>query len=210
MKKSAAANGLVQVLYVASNDVRADAASVATVAAPPPAAAAEPAAAVVPPPAAAPVRASRPALRVKRGFMVDVRAAAKSHRRLELLIGVVFAGFVPLAVFETAHAAIPSVLADAATYGDWTQAFVAVLALVVLGGLGYSAPTVYAVGMEAFGGKKVKAAGFTLLVEGVMTVVPIPWLRIVALLLLIAINAVGTACSLARSVRVVDADDVEV
>src|ERR1700679_2290351 len=76
-------------------------------------------------PAPAQKKASRGPRRVKRGFMVDVRAAARSNRRLELLIGVVFAGFVPLAVFETAHVAIPQVLGNAAAYGDWTQAFAA-------------------------------------------------------------------------------------
>lgn len=153
--------------------------------------------------------ASRKPRRVRRGFMVDVRAAATSSRRLELLIGVIFAGFVPLAVFETAHVAIPQVLANEAAYGSYTQLFAAALVAVVLGGLGYSAPTVYAVGLEAFGSKKVKAAGFTLLVEGVMTMVPIHWLQVTALILLIAINAVGTACSLARSVKTVDSDDVD-
>lgn len=155
---------------------------------------------VVPPPALAP-KAPR-ALRAPKappppGFMSDVRAAFTRPRALELCIGTAFAGFVPVAVFETAHVALPKVLALAEQNQSFYWLF-AGLIVIILGGLLYSAPTVYAVGLEAFNSKKGKALGFTVLIEGVMTLVPIAWLQVTALVLLIAINAVGTATGLAR------------
>jgi hypothetical protein len=129
--------------------------------------------------------------------MSDVRAAFTKERALELCIGIAFAGFVPVAVFEVAHKALPTVLALAETNASFYWLF-AGLIVIVLGGLAYSAPTVYSVGLEAFNGKRGKAFGFTILIEGVMTLVPISWLQVSALVLLIAINAVGCATGLAR------------
>lgn len=129
------------------------------------------------------------------GFMTDLRSTAK--KPLELLIGTAFAGFVPVAIFETAHRALPAVLSMAEGNASFYWLF-AGLIVIILGGLLYSAPTVYATGLEAFNGKKSKAVGFTILIEGVMTLVPIGWLQVTALVLLVAINAVGTATGLAR------------
>jgi hypothetical protein len=67
--------------------------------------------------------------------------------------------------------------------------------LLVLGGLVFSAKTVFQWGQLAFqhGGK---ALGFTVLMEGVMTMSHTPWLALAALGYLTAINGLATGCTL--------------
>jgi hypothetical protein len=68
---------------------------------------------------------------------------------------------------------------------------------LVLGGLVYSAKTVYDWGSLAFK-LPIKAVGFVVLLEGVMVTAKTPWLGVVALVYLIVINGVATACTLAK------------
>jgi hypothetical protein len=90
-------------------------------------------------------------------------------------------GFVPLASYFVAHYEVKGY--------DLPL-------LLVLGGLLYSAKTVWQWGVLAFN-CKYKATGFVLLVEGVMVLSHIPWLNVLALAYLVLINAVATGCSLA-------------
>lgn len=83
----------------------------------------------------------------------------------------------------------------AAAIGMIFGAFVP-LALVV-GGLLYSATTVYQWGLMAFG-SWYKALGFAVLVEGTMCASDQAWLSIAALVLLCSINAVATGVTLVR------------
>jgi hypothetical protein len=68
--------------------------------------------------------------------------------------------------------------------------------LLVLGGLLFSAKTVYAWTAAAFD-DRAKAWGFTALVEGTILLAPSPELRYVALAYLVTINALGTGARLA-------------
>jgi len=60
----------------------------------------------------------------------------------------------------------------------------------------FSGPTVYAWARDAFG-SPVKAFGYTLLAEGVLTFARTPWLTLGALAVLVTINATATAMRLA-------------
>jgi hypothetical protein len=68
--------------------------------------------------------------------------------------------------------------------------------LLVLGGLLFSAKTVYAWTAAAFD-DRAKALGFVVLVEGALLLAPSPALRYVALAYLVTINALGTGARLA-------------
>jgi hypothetical protein len=64
-----------------------------------------------------------------------------------------------------------------------------------LGGLVYSAKTVWQWGTVAFQ-NAFKALGFVILLEDVMVTSHIPWLSITALVYLMAINGIATGCNL--------------
>ena len=66
---------------------------------------------------------------------------------------------------------------------------------LVLGGLAYSAKTVWQWGTVAFQ-NAFKAFGFVVLLEGVMVTSHILWLSITALVYLMAINGIATGCNL--------------
>ena len=113
------------------------------------------------------------------------RSPAAPKARLATVTGFLLGGFVPLASYVVSHYEIdPS-----------APLYLQIASLLVLGGLCYSARTVYTWGKLAFhsGGK---AAGFVVLVEGVMVVSHTPWLALSALVYLIVINGVATGCNL--------------
>ena len=119
------------------------------------------------------------------GIVLQVKIACHPRNRLAACIGMVFGAFVPLAVYVVSHYDLD--LAD-----PWSPA----LALVV-GGLLYSATTVYQWGLQAFG-SWYKALGFAILVEGTMCASDQAWLSIAALVLLCSINAIATGVALVR------------
>jgi hypothetical protein len=96
-------------------------------------------------------------------------------------------GFVPLASYILAHQEI-----DPAT-----PLYEQLSALLVLGGLVYSASTIYEWGKLAFR-SSTKALGFVVLLEGVMVTSRTSWLGTTALVYLIVINGIATGCALAR------------
>lgn len=116
---------------------------------------------------------------MNQGVISQVRIA--SNNPVALLVGCLLGGFVPFATYFVAHT----------TTLGWNLA-----TLLVLGGLLYSAKTVYQWGRQAFS-CPYKAAGFVLLIEGTMVTSNIRWLSITALCYLVAINAVATGCQLA-------------
>lgn len=109
------------------------------------------------------------------------RMAAR-HRPAALL-GAALGGVVPLLTYTVAHAELE----------DWLDP----RAAIVVGGLAYSAKTVWQWGRRAFD-CPWKATGFVLLLEGVMVASTVPWLAQLALGYLICINACATACQIAR------------
>ena len=110
----------------------------------------------------------------------QVRQSFKPGAKLAGFTGLVIGGFVPVATWSLVHYEVSDVPA---------------LWLLVSGGLLYSALTVYGWGLAAFG-NKAKAAGFCLLLEGILTFAHIRALSLTALAVLVFINAVSAACAL--------------
>jgi hypothetical protein len=111
----------------------------------------------------------------------QVRLAFARTDRLAAVVGLLLGAFVPLACYLVSHCELSGDLPLYSQRG----------AYLVAGGLAYSAKTVWQWGTVAF-----KAAGFVVLLEGVMVTSHIAWLGIVALGYLMAINGVATAFNL--------------
>ena len=114
-----------------------------------------------------------------RGIITQIHIAARNP--LPAVIGALLGALVPSATFTVGHYELSS----------WTEP----KALIVLGGLAFSALTVFRWGRLAFG-SAVKALGFVVLTEGVMTFCS-AWLSVVALGYLVLINAIATGCTIA-------------
>jgi VIT1/CCC1 family predicted Fe2+/Mn2+ transporter len=115
----------------------------------------------------------------------QVRIALRPRNRLATLLGFTLGGFVPLASFFVAHYELTAA----------THLYMQPSLYLVLGGLAYSAKTVWQWGKIAFQ-NAFKAAGFVVLLEGVMVSSHIAWLSIAALVYLMGINGVATGCNL--------------
>jgi uncharacterized membrane protein HdeD (DUF308 family) len=111
-----------------------------------------------------------------------VRLALHPRNRLAASLGALLGAGVPVASFQLAHHEVAEL--------------VSLPALLVLGGLAFSSLTVYAWARNAFG-SGLKALGYVVMVEGVMTTSHTPWLSAAALVLLVGINAVATGARLA-------------
>lgn len=104
--------------------------------------------------------------------------------RLRATGGAIVGASVPISVFVVSHTTQLE-----ATFGS------IVLWAAVLGGLVFSAGTVYAYCCKLFGGRRWKAASYCVLAETIMTFAPshlLP-LSIAMLAILVAVNAIGTA-----------------
>lgn len=119
------------------------------------------------------------------GVVGQVRTACRPGNRLATLLGGFLGGGVPIAAWQLAHGEID----------PGRSLFTQIAAWLVLGGLLFSAATVLEWGRAAFG-SGVKALGFTLLLEGVLTCAHTPWLSVAGLVYLVAINAVATGVRL--------------
>lgn len=113
------------------------------------------------------------------------RLACQKQNRIAMIAAFILGGFVPAATFCLVHWGV--------TQSVW-------LWLIVAGGLIFSAKTVYHWGVVAFS-NAIKAFGFCVLVEGVMTFSPpsLMFLSIAGLFMLIMVNGVATGCNLALS-----------
>lgn len=135
------------------------------------------------------------------GIVDQVRVALSREHRLATAIGALIGTVVPVSTFALLHGEIGSVL----EIRDWSDLDMRLL--IVVGGLAYSALTVYRWGSLAFG-SPAKALGFTVLLEGIMTLSRQPWLSAIALGYLCLINAVATGVTLARGAERVEGRDV--
>ena len=99
------------------------------------------------------------------------------------LVGGALGSFVPVAIWWLVHHDLSKDV--------WKPSLV-----LVLGGLAFSAKTVYQWTRQAFA-CPWKAAGFTVLCEGVLTFSESEWLSLTALAYLAIINAVATGATLA-------------
>jgi hypothetical protein len=152
---------------------------------------------VVAPPVVAPLpprieTRGRPkmALNGKLGVVDQCRVAARNP--LPTTLGGMLGAVVPFGTYQVAHHDLQS--------ADWSSWGCLIPALLVLGGLGYSATTVVGWGRLAFG-STVKAVGFAVLLEGLLIAQSQQWLGVVALVYLCAINAVATGVTLTRGSR---------
>lgn len=117
-------------------------------------------------------------VRAHRSLIAELRAVPADS----LLAGAVIGGFVPTAVYWLAHFEV------AVTPAMWA---------IVAGGALFSASTVWDFTRRALG-SRAKAAGFVVLVEGVLIFAGTPALGWAALALLVGINAFQTGSRLGR------------
>lgn len=120
------------------------------------------------------------------GVVDQVRHSLRPTNRLPTALGFLLGGFVPIASFVVAHYELDR----------GTPLYLQLASYLVLGGLLYSAKTVYEWGSRAFM-NAWKAVGFVVLVEGVMVTSSVPWLGYAALAYLVCINGIATGCTLA-------------
>lgn len=126
----------------------------------------------------------------------QIRIAFKGSNRLAACVGTVFGAFIPLATFLVAHNQHPLNTDTVVTFYSYVNIFTA----IVLGGLTYSAITVYQWAM-AVTKMKPKAVGFVVLIETVMVVSKEPYLAYAALALLVTINGIATGTVLALDAK---------
>lgn len=120
------------------------------------------------------------------GAVVDqVKQAFQPKNRTATCLGFLLGGFVPLASFMVAHHEV----------NHTVSLYAQLSAYLVLGGLLYSAKTVYDWGKLAFR-MPIKAIGFVVLLEGIMVYSHIGWLSIASLFYLVGINGIATGCNL--------------
>lgn len=120
-----------------------------------------------------------------RGIVAQTRAALRPGSRLATLLGATLGSFVPVATWVLAHREINPALPLWKQFGS----------LLVAGGLAYSATNVFSWGRLAFR-SPVKAAGFVVLLEGVLVGSSTHWLSLAALAVLAGINAIATGAIL--------------
>ena len=133
-----------------------------------------------------PAKRRIPAARLDAMSAVEqVTRAFAPAQRLAAVMGFLLGGFIPVATFVIVHY-------EVATYPA--------LWVLVVGGLAYSAISVYKWAKMAFQ-MIIKAAGFVLLLEGVVTFAHTPALPYVGLAVLIAINGISAAVALQTKPR---------
>ena len=142
------------------------------------------------------------------GVVDMVRLAFRPAHALATVIGLFFGALVPFATFCVAH--FERVDAAITIFGIPVPPSVqlAIVTLIVVGGLTYSAWNVCQ-WMRLAKGSWVQAVGFTILAELIMVGSHQIWLSIVVLVYLCAINAIATGVSLVRGSRLQDASVVE-
>jgi len=126
------------------------------------------------------------------GPIAQIRYAARSPGAL--IMGGVLGAFMPLASAYAVHDGrlIVHEHSGGLNFAHWSNPEW----LLVLGGLAFSAKTVTQWASVAYG-DWVKSLGFVVMIEGSLLMHPTPWLRVTALTLLCAINAIATGCLLA-------------
>jgi hypothetical protein len=118
----------------------------------------------------------------------QVKMAFQMRNVIGTVVGFLFGGVVPYLTFKVVHSGIKP-------WVDFGDLLIQPCAWLAMGGLLYSAITVYAWGVKAFR-MGLKAFGFVVLMEGTMTVIPhdLAWLAYIPLVYLIVINGIATGC----------------
>lgn len=119
-------------------------------------------------------------------FVEKVKMATHKNKRVAFILGAIAGGFVPVASYCIAHLQIPQ-----------AEGFISFVSwLMVIGGLIYSALSVYDFGKQAFG-SSAKAVGFVMITELVLVFGQLEWLCYGALAILVGINSVIAGVNLA-------------
>ena len=137
----------------------------------------------------------------------QIRLIAFPHNRLAFIIGSLIGSFVPVAVFSlTTH-----VMGDhhniVMAWGESLEN--KFLLVLIAAGAVFSAKSVYGWGLSAFAGDRWKAFGYCVLIEGVMVLSPITWLRFVAMAYLVLINMIATGANLMEPCRTSPEEAIE-
>jgi hypothetical protein len=126
------------------------------------------------------------------GPLAQLRAARRSPGALAL--GALLGGFVPIASALTAHYGRLLVYeADGLHVATWCEP----RWIVVVGGLGFSAKSVYHWTLAAFSGDRLKAGAFVALLECTLLLAPLVELQCAAALYLVLINMLSAGSALA-------------
>lgn len=120
------------------------------------------------------------------GVVKQVQIAFNRRNRLATALGFLMGGFVPSATYTVAH---------------FEVATRPLMWLMVVGGLLFSAVTVYKWASLALN-SNIKAVGFVILLEGVMTFAATPWLSFAGLFMLACVNGIATGSNLVNRERV--------
>lgn len=112
----------------------------------------------------------------------QIRQAFRPDGRLAAFLGLWLGSSIPAMTFGLVHFVMPHY--PELRISNWCFA---------VGGLVYSSRKVYRWGVSAWG-SRLEAAGMVLLLEGIMTFVPGLWLPSCALIEIVFINAVFSAC----------------
>ena len=119
------------------------------------------------------------------GVVDQVVLACHPRNRLATALGFLGGGAVPAATYAEAHFGLDLARPLHLQVTTWA----------VLGGLLFSAKTVFNWAKLAFR-DSWKAAGYVVLLEGIMITSRVPVLPLVLLVILVAINGVATGCTL--------------
>ena len=121
------------------------------------------------------------ALQTERLSAVEqIKNAFASHQRMSAVLGFMLGGFIPVATYIVVH---------------YEVAVSPALWVLVVGGLLYSAITVFKWSKQAFN-MTAKAYGFVVLLEGVVTFASSHTLALCGLAILVAINGIGATVAL--------------
>lgn len=124
----------------------------------------------------------------------QIRMLAFRENRLAFLIGSAIGSFVPVAVFALNSHVMGGHHSLLKAWGEGGETR-ALLGLILAGAV-FSAKSVFGWGLSAFAGDKLKAFGYCALIEGVMVLSPLEWLRWLAMIYLIGINMIATGANL--------------
>ena len=123
----------------------------------------------------------------ERGVIVQIKRAFSRSSALATSIGFLLGSFIPVSTYVLTHHELDK------EHPLYTQ----VLTYVIVGGLAYSAITVYSWALLAFK-SRVKALAFVVLLEGTMVVSSNVLLNSAALFYLAFVNGTATGCTLAE------------
>ena len=132
-----------------------------------------------------------------RGVVTQIKRSVSFSSALASVIGLVFGSIVPVSTFVLSRELTLRLPNTQNVYESLTVLSSQVVSYVVLGGLVYSALTVYSWASLAFG-NPLKAIGFVVLLEGTMMFSSHLWLNLLTLCYLVFINGTATACKLAE------------